>query len=249
LSPLGRSEVPGSTGGIAAFSIETTQLREQQLALRAAEEDKESLLHELDHRVKNNLQTILSILHIQVDSLSESTSREVLQDAIMRVAALGHLYDASVVTDHVSQIALHTYLGRIVRQSSTARDRGGPAPFTADLEEMYVPMGTAVPLGLLTAELLTGLRKSSALCPEGPGLRIELITAGHTTGRLSVACPATASGVPAGVTHEVVHALADQIGATIRRHGNPDGGEPVRIDVLFPRGEAGSQSGVGVREN
>jgi two-component sensor histidine kinase len=167
----------------------------------------------------------------------------------MRVAALGHLYDASVVTDHVSQIALHTYLGRIVRQSSTARDRGGPAPFTADLEEMYVPMGTAVPLGLLTAELLTGLRKSSALCPEGPGLRIELITAGHTTGRLSVACPATASGVPAGVTHEVVHALADQIGATIRRHGNPDGGEPVRIDVLFPRGEAGSQSGVGVREN
>ncbi len=234
LSPLGRSEVLRSAGGIAAFSIETTQLRQQQLALRAAEEDKESLLHELDHRVKNNLQTILSILNIQVNSLSESTAREVLQDAMMRVAALGHLYDASVVTEHVSQIALHIYLGRIVQQNSAARGPDGSAQFSADMEEMYVPMATAVPLGLVTAELLAGFRKHTELYPGGPGLRVGLTAAGHTGGRLSVTCPSTTKGVLTTFTEEVVQALADQIGATVTRTGQTDRGEQVRVDVLFP---------------
>jgi two-component sensor histidine kinase len=246
LSPL-RGDGRNAVGtGVAAFSIETTELTRRRRELAAAEADKESLLHELDHRVKNNLQTILSILRIQVGSLEDADARKVLQGAMHRVAALGFLYDTSVLSDRVSSISLDGYLHRIVSHfnyehvdidAAEAASRTSATTFQTDLEPMPVAMHTAVPLGLITTELLTALRTRAQDEAELQVLlRSDPSREGWAELRVRIGSPSnerpgsrgpeatTARTTPPGeqllhpASAAVVEALSQQIGGTLRIH-------------------------------
>lgn len=240
LSPIEGKRIGLRHRGIAAFSVETTQLRRQQQALRLAEEDKTSLLQELDHRVKNNLQTIMSLLRIQMDTLPRDHRRSVLQDAMNRVSALGYLYDSLVITEHVSQVALHSYLDMIA--SSVLQDTRIRRPVTLDreMEELYVPMPTAVALGLITSEFLSAQARQDGDGPAGgtPG-SVHLALHRRDTERAGLvleSAPGSEESTAAvnedPVTSLIVEALTHQIGGTIQRSA-AEGLKGGRIEVDF----------------
>lgn len=238
LSPIEGKRIGLRSRGIAAFSVETTQLRRQQQALRLAEEDKTSLLQELDHRVKNNLQTIMSLLRIQMDTLPGDHRRSVLQDAINRVSALGYLYDSLVITEHVSQVALHSYLEMIA--SSVLQDtRIHRTPrLERDMEELYVPMPAAVALGLIASEFLSArARQDGTGGHESESGRVYMALQRREQDRARLVLE-TDPGAEAQeeaedpVTSLIVEALTHQIGGSVHRSGEA-GGRRGRIEVDF----------------
>jgi PAS domain S-box-containing protein len=129
---------------------------EQEEALRRAVEDKNTLLKELYHRVKNNLQLIISLFNLQVRSVSEEQARQALLDAASRVRAMALVHERLYQSGTLSSIRLDGYVRELCEQvagAASAQQRGIAVDVLA--EPVEVGLDVAVPLGLLLNELVT----------------------------------------------------------------------------------------------
>jgi PAS domain S-box-containing protein len=129
---------------------------EQEEALRRALEDKNTLLKELYHRVKNNLQLIISLFNLQVRSVSEEQARLALLDAASRVRAMALVHERLYQSGTLSSIRLDGYVRELCEQvagAASAHQRG--IAVDVEAEPLEVGLDVAVPLGLLLNELVT----------------------------------------------------------------------------------------------
>jgi PAS domain S-box-containing protein len=128
----------------------------QEEALRRALEDKNTLLKELYHRVKNNLQLIISLFNLQVRAVTEEQARQALLDAASRVRAMALVHERLYQSGTLSSIRLDGYVTELCEQvagAASAHQRG----IAVDVEAAPLEVGldVAVPLGLLLNELVT----------------------------------------------------------------------------------------------
>jgi PAS domain S-box-containing protein len=129
---------------------------EQEEALRRALDDKNTLLKELYHRVKNNLQLIISLFNLQVRSVSEEQARQALRDAASRVRAMALVHERLYQSGTLSSIRLDDYVRELCEQvagAASAHQRG--IAVDVETEPIEVGLDVAVPLGLLLNELVT----------------------------------------------------------------------------------------------
>lgn len=159
----------GRTPGIVAFSLEVTETRESQKALKEALNDRNALIQELDHRVKNSLQLILSLLRMDADTVDTGWARHTVVGAMNRVSALAYLYDSTVTGEHLSQVSLNEYvqqiIGHLVQSHSSRNHR---VPIHASVDSAVIPMKHAMSVGLLVNELISNcLNWASAHSLEG----------------------------------------------------------------------------------
>ena len=131
-------------------------------------EQKEVLLHELQHRVKNSLQVIAGIISLQRRKSRHEVVRAELDVVGSRIEALRVLYAKLFVLDHRAEVDLGEYLGHLSQsllQSHLPREK------TVDLDlrcsPLQVHLDRAAPLGLLTAEFILNSIKHAF--PEGRG--------------------------------------------------------------------------------
>ena len=117
--------------------------------------EKETLLKEIHHRVKNNLQIIASLLNLQASNAEEGT-RELWQESVHRVRSMAlvheHLYGG---TSH-EHLDLAVYLKRLIYSVQAA---SVPRRFALELEEVPVTLDVATPIGLVANELVTNAIK------------------------------------------------------------------------------------------
>jgi two-component sensor histidine kinase len=134
--------------------------------------EKETLLREVHHRVKNNLQIISSLLTLQSRTLEEGKGRDALSDAVNRVRSLAYVHQLLYGTEHLSRVDVADY----------ARALGGflvgalepSARLELDVHRVEVPIDTAVPCGLLLNELLTNALKHGREADGTVRLRVEI---------------------------------------------------------------------------
>ena len=137
-----------------------TESWEQEEALRRALDDKNTLLKELYHRVKNNLQLIISLFNLQVRSVSEEQARQALHDAASRVRAMALVHERLYQSGTLSSIRLDDYVRELCEQvagAASAHQRG--IAVDVEAEPIEVGLDVAVPLGLLLNELVTNSLK------------------------------------------------------------------------------------------
>jgi two-component sensor histidine kinase len=146
--------------------------------LRESLSEKEVLLKEIHHRVKNNLQVISSILSIQSSFIADRQSLDYFKDCETRVQSMALVHEQLYQNDTFARIQLPTYLGELISSLYSAMTvPTGRVTITRDIEDLSLHLDQAIPVGLVVNELLSNALKY-AYPADGSGeiaLRVEYI--------------------------------------------------------------------------
>jgi PAS domain S-box-containing protein len=213
-----------TTEGLAVYFRDVTERRQAGEKIKRTLQEKEVLLREVHHRVKNNLQVICSMLRLQERNLRDETLLQVLRECRERVMAMAMLHDQLHRAKDLSNINLGEYI-RILAASlfCSYGVNSADVGLRMDVEDVPVVIDTAIPCGLIVNELVSNSLRHAF--PEGrkghislglharPGSFVELTIADD--GRGFPECAHTANTRSLGLW--LVELLAGQIGAAVER--------------------------------
>jgi two-component sensor histidine kinase/tetratricopeptide (TPR) repeat protein len=132
-----------------------TMLSEQQLLLA----EKERLLKEIHHRVKNNLQIVMSLLNSQAASLEDKAALSAIQESQHRVQAMALIHQKLYQAEGVARIPMQAYIEEVVAYLQDSYMFSSPIRFSLQIEDIELDVTQAVPLGLIINEALTNALK------------------------------------------------------------------------------------------
>lgn len=224
------------------------RLDARQNELKAALEQKELLLREIHHRVKNNLQTVTSLLNLYSRGLQSEPAKQSLQEVRIRVQALAlvhrHLYEKP---EHQSLNA-KALLGELCQllqvSSGVSRTR---IALSVDVAPVEVGIEQAVPLALLVTELVTNSLKHAFPVNRPGTVTVRLTVAADGVAELIVSDdgiglsspseggPDIFSAQPTTLGFSLVRGFASQLRAEIKTLGRPGSSVLVRF-ALGPSG-------------
>ncbi|WP_020604592.1 tetratricopeptide repeat-containing sensor histidine kinase [Spirosoma spitsbergense] len=134
--------------------------------------EKEWLLKEIHHRVKNNLQVVMSLLNSQASYLSDLTALSAIQESQHRVQAMALIHQKLYQSEQVARIAMPAYIQEMVAYLRDSYDLPQPIHFVLDVEPIELDVTQAVPLGLIINEAVTNTLKYAF--PDGRSGRVSL---------------------------------------------------------------------------
>jgi len=150
----------GQLRGYAKVLHDETQRKQAQDQQRAALEEKNALLQEVHHRVKNNLQVISSLLSLQADRLKNPEMLAALEDTQSRVATIAAIHEQLYASKDLSSIEFGPYLRTLAHGlfgfHGTTKGR---IALTIDAEDVVLNVQQAMPLGLIVNELIINALK------------------------------------------------------------------------------------------
>jgi two-component sensor histidine kinase/ActR/RegA family two-component response regulator len=122
--------------------------------LRRSLTQQQLLLRELHHRVKNNLQLVVSLVRLRAAREEDERFRQVLSDMAERVQSLARVQDKIYAADDLSRVDFRGYLDAVATSLRSMHGNGHVTVRLEDMDRLDVPVERAVPLGLMCYELL-----------------------------------------------------------------------------------------------
>jgi PAS domain S-box-containing protein len=208
-------------------------------AIRASLREKEVLLKEIHHRVKNNLQVVSSLLGLQSRTITDSTTRKAFQESQNRVHSMALIHESLYQSENLSKINFPAYIDQLA--AHLFRSYGAdPARIriSASIGDLRLPIDTAVPCGLIVNELVSNSLKYAFPGERSGVIRIEMREDG--CGRIRLEVSDDGIGLPEGIDFRstrslglrLVRTLADQLGGTTEMASAPG----ARITITFQSG-------------
>jgi two-component sensor histidine kinase len=186
-------------------------------------QENELLLKEIHHRVKNNLQTVSSLLSLQSESISDKSAFDAVQESKNRVASMALLHQKLYQGENLAAIEMRDYFETI---GSTIIDSFGKKAeniaLDIDMSEIELDVDTAVPIGLITNELITNSIKHAFPDQEKGQIRITLQQDENGLLKLLIADngrPAAGEAVSkkdSGFGSLLIQLLTTQLGGTLK---------------------------------
>jgi two-component sensor histidine kinase len=205
--------------------------------LRNALEHQKVLVHEINHRVKNSLQLVASLLGLQATAAADPKVSQICQEAMGRITAIARVHERLYRSPDVTAVDLAAYLADICADL---------AALTPQNEIVYqpeaaisMPTDRAVHVALLATELLTNAAKHA-----GPGRVIVALSAPTVRGSVTLRVRDQGPGLPEGFSLDraqtlgmkIIRALVERMGANLTIHHQQPGAEFVtEIPVTPPR--------------
>jgi len=214
-------------------------------ALESSLSEKDILLKEVHHRVKNNLQIVSSILSIQSSTLDDDNARTAFEECQDRIQAMALVHEEVYRTGSFIELGMYAYLNQICETLGWGRNRGACST-TIDVqadELAALSLDKAIPCGLIVNELVTNALKHAFTGRELGTITVAFIRHGDTW-HLSVADDgvgrkastrshdAVAVSTGKGIGEQLVVGLVAQLSGTLRYETPPGGGTLVKIE--FP---------------
>lgn len=175
----------------------TLHLEREQEVLRSLRE-KEALLREIHHRVKNNLQVISSLISLQTEHFRDPADKLMIQESLLRIQSMSQLYELLFQSKSLSSVQLDQYLNRII-DNVCAEYPVVSARIAVNREIVSLPVNleTALPLGLIVNELVSNSLKYAF--PGNRSGRLEISLACRD-GDARLTVRDDGPGFPAGLT-------------------------------------------------
>lgn len=136
--------------------------------------DKEWLLKELHHRVKNNLQIIISLLDSQSEYINNEAALAAIEDNMRRIHAMALIHQKLYLTDDVSSIAMPEYINELVLYARDSFDTGGHIVFEQEVAPIDLDVSQAIPLGLIINESIVNSVKYAFPDKKSGIVRVQL---------------------------------------------------------------------------
>jgi two-component sensor histidine kinase len=148
----------------ASYSIQNARLLQQaqhQLGEKTALlDEKEVLLKEVHHRVKNNLQVISSLLNLQAAKVSDPDTKDILRESQNRVRTMALIHEKLYQSSDLAQVNFRSYLQSLVTYlTQSYRERSVNVKVQIEAEDVMLDIDTAIPCGLIVNELVTNSLK------------------------------------------------------------------------------------------
>lgn len=144
------------------------ELNQSTISLR----EKETLLREVHHRVKNNLQIISSLLSLQNQRPNTVSAEEVLREARTRIRSIALVHEQLYNNQNLAGICMREYIRQLADQVRSIYDPEQQSKFTVEVGEALFDLDTVIPLGLVVNELVSNAFKHAHRDPAD--LQIEL---------------------------------------------------------------------------
>jgi two-component system, sensor histidine kinase PdtaS len=122
-------------------------------------EEKEMLIKEVHHRIKNNMNMMKSLLSLQARTIKDPVGREVLKDAVSRFQSMGVLYDKIYRSLNVKALSTHQYIPPLIDEIISVFPNRAGITVHEDIENFVLPVKTLTPLGIILTELITNAMK------------------------------------------------------------------------------------------
>lgn len=197
----------------AAILALRTQRQHQQAttALRESLQEKDGLLREVHHRVKNNLQVISSVLRLQAGQLGDANARAALRGTQDRVRSMALLHETLYRSENLARVNMAAYLETVCAQLTRfIAARPGDIQLRVDVALVFFEVSQAVSCGLLVNELVSNAFKHGFPDGRTGEVRLELQPVdGGPALRLRVAD--NGAGLPAAFDLQKLHSLGLQL--------------------------------------
>jgi PAS domain S-box-containing protein len=145
---------------IAAIVRDVTERRRAEDRIRASLREKEVMLAEIHHRVKNNLQVISSLLDFQADYVRDGRTVSALRDSQHRIQSMSLVHEQLYQAPDLARIDFADYVQTLTADLLVAyRVDSAPVALKLDIEDVFLEVGTAIPCGLLINELVSNALK------------------------------------------------------------------------------------------
>ncbi len=204
-------------------------------ALLDSLDEKDALMREIHHRVKNNLQIISSLLSMQQRAVSDPAARSALGDTRQRITALALIYRTLYQSDDIRVADSRTFLTELVGQLIAGEAMRGPL-VTSSVEADYliIDPDRLAPVALWLVEAVSNAQKH-AFAGRGGDLQVRFRVLGETSVlEVQDDGPGLTDNDTAGVGRTLMSAFAKQLRGQVEMLGAPGGGSIARLTFVTP---------------
>ncbi len=180
------------------------------------------LLRELNHRTKNNLQLVSSLISIQSNKITNEAAKKALEESNNRIHSLSLIYQKLYEKDNNSQFTLKEYVNELVlHYQNTFSMPDKKISFVQNIDDFEVNMDDATTLGLLINELITNAIKHSEI--KDSIIKITLWAKKKTSNSMQIKIQNSGTGISKIFTHDnnssfgtkLIHILTKQMNGTV----------------------------------
>ncbi|MCK5672887.1 MAG: PAS domain S-box protein [Spirochaetales bacterium] len=200
-----------------------TSRRTAEMNLNASLEEKNILLKEIHHRVKNNLQIITSLINLQLADMTHGIVQETLDSLQSRIQSMSLVHEMLYSTDSFTQIDFHDYLNQIIATiSATFNNTKNPIKVTLTGEILFLDIERSTTCGLIVNEIIINAFKHAFSNQQD--CRIEIDLGKNDSGLVSIIIKDNGTGISSlnrpdgtqGMGSLLIDALTDQIGGDLK---------------------------------
>ncbi|WP_020603352.1 tetratricopeptide repeat-containing sensor histidine kinase [Spirosoma spitsbergense] len=198
-------------------------------------EEKEWMLKEIHHRVRNNLQIVMSLLNSQAAALQDKAALSAIQESQHRVQAMALIHQKLYQSEQISRVDMTSYINDMVDYLRDSYAQPRPVSFNLSIDLLALDVTQAVPLGLIINEAITNALKYAF--PDGRSGTVSLSLHQVTSGTYELTVADDGVGLPVGYAPErsrslgmsLMYGLCEQLGALLTVTSPPG----VTISLLF----------------
>ncbi len=225
-------------GQFAVIFMDITERKHAEERIKASLTEKEVLIKEIHHRVKNNLQVISSLISLQADSLSDERLQRVLGDVRDRVRTMALVHEKLYQTEDLARLDFAEYAPGLLQYLWSAH---GAATrnihLNISIAPLILPVEMAVPCGLILNELCSNAIKHAF--PNGDGEVTVTLEHDPATGDVCLRVCDNGVGLPedldwrqpASLGLRLVQILAGQMCGTVQTGPGPETGFIIKFNV------------------
>jgi two-component sensor histidine kinase len=251
-APLGRhfdvSVFRPRQGQVACAFEDTTGRKRVESALRASIEEKDALLKEVHHRVKNNLQIVTSLMHLQSMRLEAGREADAFRSTEDRVRSMALLHDTLYRSGNLAHADLRAYLNGLCAQLVHSFGlESGRIRVECRVDPMPLDLDRALPCGLIVSELVSNALRHAF--PGGRSGRVAVTMSRETEERAMIEVSDDGVGLSPGfdpaaastLGMQLILGLSAQLGG--EAHFSVERPFKCRIDFPVPRESTGNEPG------
>lgn len=157
-----------------AIVQEISERKHHENKINSLLKEKEILLREIHHRIKNNMSVVHSLLDLQAGSLKEPTAIEALTDASSRIQSMSLLYDKLYLSPNFKSMSTSEYLPELIDEILANFHQSKQIKIEKNIEEFILPSEILQPLGIIINELLTNIMKYAFKSLEDGMIKIDI---------------------------------------------------------------------------
>lgn len=206
--------------GVIGISMDITDRKQAEVKIQNLLEEKEVILKEVHHRIKNNMNVIYSLITLQADSQVNVEIKNILLDSASRVQSMMILYDKLYRSDISGELSIKDYLPSLIYEISSIFSKKETVKIETQIEPIVLHAKILSSLGIIINELITNSMKYAF---SGRNEGIIKVTASKNENRVSIIYEDNGTGIPESVSFEnltgfgmqLVNMLVKQIKGTI----------------------------------